>query len=110
MLLKNCYVEVNVSFQLEKDITQKNVTAFAKVLSMFLDEDVYQYNDKEEELTTKPLLLENVDFHLSQTEKLVTSITKHHIDDTSNELQNGDSLILTNENYILQILFLQLSH
>ena len=77
MLLKNCYVEVNASFQLEKDNAQKNVTAFAKVLSMFLNEDVYQYNDREDELTEKLLLLENVDFHLSQTGKLVTNMTQH---------------------------------
>ena len=77
MLLKNCYVEVNASFQLEKDNAQKNVTAFAKVLSMYLNEDVYQYNDREDELTEKLLLLENVDFHLSQTGKLVTNMTQH---------------------------------
>ena len=76
MLLKNCYVEVNASFQLEKDNAQKNVTAFAKVLSMFLNEDVYQYNDREDELTEKLLLLENADFHLSQTGKLVTNMTQ----------------------------------
>ena len=55
MLLKNCYVEVNASFQLEKDNAQKNATAFAKVLSMYLNEDVYQYNDREDELTEKLL-------------------------------------------------------
>ena len=62
MLLKNCYIEVNASFQLKKENTQKNVTAFAKVLSAFLNEEVYKYSDKEDELTEKLLLLENVDF------------------------------------------------
>lgn len=38
-----CYIEVNASFQLEKENTQKNVTAFAKVLSAFLEEDIYNY-------------------------------------------------------------------
>ena len=76
MLLKNCYVEVNASFQLEKDNTQRSETAFAEVLSTFLNEDVYEYNNKEDELTAKLLLLENASFHLSQTGKLVTSITK----------------------------------
>ena len=51
------------------------MTAFAKVLSMFLNEDVYPYNDREDELTEKLLLLENVDFHLSRTGKLVTNMT-----------------------------------
>ena len=52
MLLKNCYVEVNSAFQMEKENTH-NVTAFAKVLSAFLSEDVYNYRDKEDELTEK---------------------------------------------------------
>lgn len=38
--------------KLEKD-KQISVTAFAKVLSQFLDEDILQYKDKEEELTEK---------------------------------------------------------
>ena len=81
---------------------KKNVTAFAKVLSMFLNEDVYQYNDREDELTEKLLLLENVDFHLSQTGKLVPNMTQHQEmqasdkDDTLKEKQttfkNGDNL------------------
>ena len=75
MLIKNCYVEVNASFQLEKDNRHRNVTAFAKVLSSFLGEDLYQQS--EEVLTEKLLLLENVDFNLSQTGKLITSMTKH---------------------------------
>jgi len=51
----------------EKDNKQTSVTAFAKTLSSFLDEDVYQYKDNEEALTEKLLLLENVDFHFSIT-------------------------------------------
>ncbi|KAL9958052.1 hypothetical protein ACROYT_G035018 [Oculina patagonica] len=77
MLLKNCYVEVNAQFQLEKDSAEKYVTAFANVLTKFLEEDVYTYKDKEDDLTTKLLLLENVDFHLSNNGKLVTSMTRH---------------------------------
>ena len=65
MLLKNCYIEVNASFQLEKEDTQKIVTAFAKVLTAFLEEHVYSYSNKEDESTEKLLLLEHVDFHLS---------------------------------------------
>ena len=51
MLVKNCYVEVNASFQFEKGNQQTNVTAFAKVLSSLLDQDVYQYKENEEALT-----------------------------------------------------------
>ncbi|KAJ7373315.1 hypothetical protein OS493_012906 [Desmophyllum pertusum] len=77
MLLKNCYIEINASFQLEKENKETNATAFAKVLSSFLNEDVYQYKDNKEELTNKLLLLEGIDFHLSQTGKLITNITNH---------------------------------
>lgn len=78
MPLKNCYLEVKAQFLLEKDNAQRRVTAFAKVLSTFLNEDVYEYKNKEDELTEKLLFLNNVDFHLSETGKLATSITKDH--------------------------------
>lgn len=68
---KQLLVEVNASFQIEKD-KQTTVTAFAKTLSSFLDEDVYQYKDNENTLTDKLLLLENVDFVLSAPGKLIT--------------------------------------
>ena len=73
-IVNNCYVDVNASFQLEKDNEQISVTAFAKVLSQFLDENTLKYKDKEEEFTEKQLPLGNVDFHLSQTGRLITSI------------------------------------
>ena len=92
MLLKNCYIEVNASFQLEKDNKQTTVTAFAKTLSSFLDDDVCQYKDSEEALTEKLLLLENVDFYLSTRGRLITSITKHTAsDDTSKNQQHNKS-------------------
>ena len=78
MPLKNCYLEVKAQFLLEKDNAQRRVTAFAKVLSTFLNEDVYEYKNKEDELTEKLLFPNNVDFHLPETGKLATSITKHH--------------------------------
>ena len=78
MPLKNCYVEVKAQFLLEKDNAQRRVTAFAKVLSTFLNEDVYEYKNKEDELTEKLLFLNNVDVHLFETGKLATSITKQH--------------------------------
>lgn len=78
MPLKNCYLEVKAQFLLEKDNAQRRVTAFAKVLSTFLNEDVYEYKNKEDELTEKLLFPNNVGFHLSETGKLATSITKHH--------------------------------
>ena len=51
MPLKNCYVEVKAQFLLEKDNAQRRVSTFAKVLNTFLNEDVYEYKNKEDELT-----------------------------------------------------------
>ena len=59
MPLKNCYVEVKAKFLLEKDNAQRRVTAFAKVLNAFLNDDVYEYKNKEDELTEKVLFLNN---------------------------------------------------
>lgn len=101
MLLKNCYIEVNASFQLEKENTQKNVTAFAKVLSAFLEEDIYNYSNKEDELTEKLLLLENVDFYLSQQGKLVTNMTKHHGMQTSLSQDTSDETTSSNVDHLI---------
>ena len=61
-------------------------------MSSFLDEDVYQYKDNEEALTEKLLLLENDDFHLSTTGRLINSIIKHTAsDDTSKRQQDNNS-------------------
>lgn len=59
MPLKNCYVEVKAQFLLEKDNAQRRVATFAKVLNTFLNEDVYEYKNKEDELTEKLLFLNN---------------------------------------------------
>ena len=59
MPLKNCYVEVKAQFLLEKDNAQRSVTAFAKVLNTFLNDDVYEYKNKEDELTEKLLFVNN---------------------------------------------------
>jgi len=45
------------------------VTAFRKIVGSFLQE--LQYKDNIDDLTEKLLLLENVDFELSQKNKLV---------------------------------------
>ena len=61
MLLKNCYIEMNVNFHLEKHDQHFSVTAFPKI----------------DDLTEKLLLLENVGFKLSQNNKLVISMKAH---------------------------------
>ena len=53
------------------------MTAFPKIVGNFLQEDILQYKDNIDDLTEKLLLLENVDFELSQNNKLVISMKAH---------------------------------
>ena len=77
MLLKNCYIEININFHLEKQEKTFSVTAFPKIIGNFLQEDVLQYKDNITDLTEKLLLLENVDFQLSPNNKLVIGMKTH---------------------------------
>jgi len=77
MLLKECYIEININFHLEKHNQHFSVTAFPKIVWNFLQEDILQYKDNIDDLTEKLLLLENVDFELSQSTKLVITMKAH---------------------------------
>jgi len=77
MLLKNCYIEMNINFHLEKHNQHFSVTAFPKIVVNFLQEDILQYKDNIDDLTEKLLLLENVDFGLSRSNKLVVNMKVH---------------------------------
>ena len=77
MLLKNCFIEININFHLEKQDKHFSVTAFPKIVGNFLQEDILQYKDNINDLTEKLLLLENIDFELSQNNKLVISMKAH---------------------------------
>ena len=77
MLLKNCYIDMNINFHLEKQDQHYSVTVFPKVVSNFLGEDIFNYKDNIDTLTEKLLLLENVDFELSQNNKLVVNMQNH---------------------------------
>lgn len=77
MLLKNCYIEMNINFHLEKQEQHFSVTAFPKIVGNFLQEDILQYKDTIDDLTEKLLLLENVDFQLSPNNKLVIGMKTH---------------------------------
>ena len=57
---------MNINFHLEKQDKHFSVTAFPKIVMNFLQEDILQYKDNIDDLTEKLLLLENVDFELSQ--------------------------------------------
>ena len=46
-------------------------------MGKFLGEDIFKYKDTIDELTEKLLELENVDFELSQNNKLVINIKNH---------------------------------
>ncbi|CAH3109950.1 unnamed protein product, partial [Porites lobata] len=66
MLINNCYMEINTTFQLET--TDKHT---------YLGEDVYKYKDNVDDLTEKLLLLDNVDFKLSTNARMITEIVDH---------------------------------
>ena len=77
MLVKNVYLEINTSFQLEKDEKQYNVMANQNTISSYLNEDIFQYKDNVDELTEKLLLLEKVDFQLSSNGRMITEMADY---------------------------------
>lgn len=79
MLLDNCSIEMNIIFTLQKDSKRFSATAFPKVIAEFLGEDIYAYSNDTTLLEEKILLLTNVDFHLSNDNRLITSM-QHHPD------------------------------
>lgn len=77
MLVKNAYLEINTSFQLERDGKQYNVMANQNTISSYLNEDIFQYKDNVDELTEKLLLLEKVDFQLSSNGQMITKMVDY---------------------------------
>lgn len=77
MMVKNCYQEINSTFQLEKDDKQYNVMAKNNTISNYLNDDIFQYKDNVDELMKKLLLLEKVDFELSTNGRMITEIVDH---------------------------------
>jgi len=53
------------------------VTAFPQIVGNVLQEDILQYKDNIDDLTEKLLLLENVDFELSQNNKFLITMKAH---------------------------------
>ena len=68
---------MTVSLNLEKDGKVFSVTAFPKTVSGFLQEDNFNYKEDTEPLIEKLLLLDSVDFQLSQNGKLVAKMHDH---------------------------------
>lgn len=77
MLIKNCYIDMTVHFNLEKEDKLYSVTAFPKALSALLQKDVISFKDNTDTFTAELLVLENVDFQLSQNGDLITKINSH---------------------------------
>ena len=51
MLINNCYMEINTTFQLERTDKQYTVMANQTTLSTYLGEDAYKYKDNVDDLT-----------------------------------------------------------
>ena len=77
MLVNNCYMEMNTTFQLETPEKQYTAIANASTLTTYLGEDVYKYKDNINALEEKLLLLENVDFTLATNARMITQIVDH---------------------------------
>ena len=77
MLINNCYLDMTVHFNLEKEDKLYTVTAFPKALSAFLQKDVISFKDHTDTFTAELLVLENVAFQLSQNGNQITKINSH---------------------------------
>ena len=83
--MKNCYVEMTVNFNLEKDGKDYSVTAFPKAVCSFMEKDIFSFKEDTDTLIEELLLLVSVDFQLSQNGKLVTKMQQHRSNDTNDD-------------------------
>ncbi|KAL9977802.1 hypothetical protein ACROYT_G015249 [Oculina patagonica] len=77
MVVKNFFVEMSINVEIEKNDKVFCVTVFPKVLTAFLKEDIFKYREDTDSLEVKLLTLENMDFNLNQTGKMVKQILPH---------------------------------
>jgi len=77
MLVKNCYLEMSTTFQLDKDGKKYTVVANQNIISNLLNEDIFLYKDNVDDLILKLLMLEKVDFELSSNGRMITQIVNH---------------------------------
>lgn len=89
MLVKNCYVDITVNFTIEKEGKEYSVTAFPKVVSLFLEKDIFEFKNDTDSLIEELLLLEHIHFHLSQNGKLITKLQMHQMENTDQMEDNG---------------------
>ena len=56
------------------------MTVFPKVVSLFLEKDIFEYKNDTDTLIEELLLLEDIDFHLSRNGKLITKLQNHQME------------------------------
>ena len=66
-----------MTVSLEKESKVFSVSVFPKVVSTFLQEDIFAYKEDTEPLIEKLLLLKCVDFQLSQSGKRIAKMQNH---------------------------------
>lgn len=71
-------MDINTTFQLEKDNKQYTVVARSKVLDLYFKEDISSYRSDQDSLIEKVLLLENIDFKLSSNGCFVVELKDHN--------------------------------
>lgn len=75
-MLVNCYLEINTSFQLEKDEKQFNVMANQNTISSYLNENVFHYKGNVDELT-KSVFARKHRLQLSKNGQMITDMVDH---------------------------------
>ena len=78
MLIKNSYMDINTTLQLEKDNKQYTVIAHSRVVYSYFMEDIFSYRTDQDSTVEKVLLLENVDFKLSSNGRVVVELKDHN--------------------------------
>lgn len=69
-----------------------SVTVFPKVLTVFLKEDIFRYKEDTDSLEVKLLNLKKIDFHLTQTGKLlnksshIVTVSRETTEDCTNAI------------------------
>lgn len=90
--MKNCYIDMNINFHLEKQEQHFSVTAFPKIVGNFLQGEILQYTDDINDPTENFLLPENIDLQLLPNNKLVIGMK---IDTTSQEKLTAYCVVTT---------------
>lgn len=83
---------MSVNLNIEKDGNVYSVTVFPKILTVFLKEDIFRYKEDTDSLEVKLLNLKKIDFHLTQTGKLlnksshIVTVSRETTEDCTNAI------------------------